>query len=146
MFLKLAAILGVEDNYPELQMKPAFAQVPNLVITDAVSPLKPAMDGDVKVFRPHHRRDGVEHRRAAAVRGRVGLQRAVARAHDPRQPRATSCGSIFKNNLPETTGVHFHGVEFADFFQDGVPFVTQLPITPGEEYAYDFVAEPARAR
>jgi FtsP/CotA-like multicopper oxidase with cupredoxin domain len=47
---------------------------------------------------------------------------------------------IFKNNLPETTGVHFHGEEFTDFFQDGIPFVTQLPIIPGEEYAYDFVA------
>ena len=48
---KLADILGVEDNYPELQQKPAFAQVPNLVLTDAVSPLTPEMDGDTKVFR-----------------------------------------------------------------------------------------------
>ena len=52
---------------------------------------------------------------------------------------------MFKNNLPETTGVHFHGVEFDDFFQDGVPFVTQKPIIPGETFAYDFVAQ-ARAR
>ena len=47
---------------------------------------------------------------------------------------------IFKNNLKETTGVHFHGVEFEDFFEDGVPFVTQKPFAPGEEYAYNFVA------
>ena len=40
--------------------------------------------------------------------------------------------AIFTNNLDETTGVHFHGVEFDDFFQDGVPFVTQQPIVPGE--------------
>ncbi len=40
----------------------------------------------------------------------------------------------FTNNLTETTGVHFHGVEFDDFFQDGIPFVTQLPIIPGETY------------
>ena len=39
--------------------------------------------------------------------------------------------AIFTNNLKETTGVHFHGVEFDDFFQDGVPFVTQKPIVPG---------------
>ena len=50
---------------------------------------------------------------------------------------------MFTNNLKETTGVHFHGVEFDDFFQDGVPFVTQLPIIPGETYAYDFVARNA---
>ena len=47
---------------------------------------------------------------------------------------------LFKNNLNETTGVHFHGVETDDFFQDGVPFVTQLPIVPGETYTYEFTA------
>ena len=51
--------------------------------------------------------------------------------------------AIFRNNLKETTGVHFHGVEFDDFFQDGVPFVTQKPIVPGEEYAYEFTANNA---
>ncbi len=35
-------------------------------------------------LQPHHRRDGVEDRRAAAVRGRARLQRAVARTDDPR--------------------------------------------------------------
>ena len=48
--------------------------------------------------------------------------------------------AIFTNNLKETTGVHFHGVEFDDFFQDGVPFVTQKPIIPGESYTYEFTA------
>ena len=49
----------------------------------------------------------------------------------------------FTNNLTETTGVHFHGVEFDDFTQDGIPFVTQLPIKPGETFAYEFVARNA---
>ena len=48
---KLADILGVEDDYPELQQKPSFAQVPNLVLTDALSPVTPELDGDTKVFR-----------------------------------------------------------------------------------------------
>ena len=47
---------------------------------------------------------------------------------------------VFTNNLKETTGVHFHGVEFDDFFMDGVPFVTQKPIVPGETYTYEFTA------
>ena len=72
------------------------------------------------------------------------LQRPVAGADDPRRPRATRSGPIFTNNLKETTGVHFHGVEFDDFFQDGVPFVTQKPIVPGETYAYEFTAEQRR--
>ena len=51
--------------------------------------------------------------------------------------------AIFKNNLKETTGVHFHGIDFDNFFMDGVPFVTQLPIPPGETFTYEFVANPA---
>ena len=32
-------------------MKPAFVQVPQLVLSDALTPLEPEIDGDVKVFR-----------------------------------------------------------------------------------------------
>jgi FtsP/CotA-like multicopper oxidase with cupredoxin domain len=49
----------------------------------------------------------------------------------------------FTNNLPESTGVHFHGIEFEDFRQDGVPFVSQLPFVPGETFSYEFTASPA---
>ncbi len=51
--------------------------------------------------------------------------------------------AMFTNNLNETTGVHFHGVQFDDFFQDGVPFVTQKPIAPGATYTYEFTASDA---
>ena len=50
-FTKLAAQLGAADNYPELQKKPSFVQVPNLVLTDVLKPLAYEMDGDVKVFK-----------------------------------------------------------------------------------------------
>ncbi len=49
----------------------------------------------------------------------------------------------FTNNLDETTGVHMHGIDFDDFRMDGIPFVTQLPITPGETFTYEFVARPS---
>ena len=39
----------------------------------------------------------------------------------------------FTNNMTEPTGVHFHGIEFTDFKQDGVPFVTQLPVRAGRD-------------
>ena len=42
-----------------------------------------------------------------------------------------------KNNLPESTSIHWHGLEMADNKQDGVTFVTQDPITPGSTYIYD---------
>ena len=136
---KLADILGVEDDYPELQQKPSFAQVPNLVLTDALTPLEPEVDGDTKVFRVTvEEMDWRIDELAAPVRA-LGYNGQwpgpTIRVNQGDRVRA-----IFTNNLPETTSVHFHGVEFDDFFQDGVPFVTQKPIIPGEEYAYEFTA------
>ncbi len=49
----------------------------------------------------------------------------------------------FTNNMPEPTGVHFHGIAFDDFTMDGVPFVTQLPFATGESFTYEFTATPA---
>lgn len=46
------------------------------------------------------------------------------------------------NNLDETTGVHMHGIAFDDFHMDGIPFVTQPPIVPGETFVYEFTATP----
>ena len=41
------------------------------------------------------------------------------------------------NKLPESTAIHFHGLELPND-QDGVPFITQPPIKPGESYTYEF--------
>jgi len=46
---------------------------------------------------------------------------------------------VLKNELPESTSVHFHGVEVPND-QDGVPFITQPPVKPGESYTYEFTA------
>jgi FtsP/CotA-like multicopper oxidase with cupredoxin domain len=46
---------------------------------------------------------------------------------------------IVKNELDESTSVHFHGVELPND-QDGVPFITQPPIKPGATYTYEFTA------
>jgi FtsP/CotA-like multicopper oxidase with cupredoxin domain len=46
---------------------------------------------------------------------------------------------ILHNELPESTAVHFHGVELPND-QDGVPFITQPPVKPGQTYTYEFTA------
>jgi FtsP/CotA-like multicopper oxidase with cupredoxin domain len=46
---------------------------------------------------------------------------------------------IVKNELPESTSVHFHGVILPNNM-DGVPFITQPPIKPGQSFTYEFVA------
>jgi FtsP/CotA-like multicopper oxidase with cupredoxin domain len=47
-----------------------------------------------------------------------------------------------KNELDQSTAVHFHGLELPND-QDGVPFITQPPIKPGESFTYEFVVPNA---
>ena len=49
---------------------------------------------------------------------------------------------VVKNELDESTSVHFHGLELPND-QDGVPFITQPPIKPGETCTYGFVVPNA---
>jgi FtsP/CotA-like multicopper oxidase with cupredoxin domain len=42
-----------------------------------------------------------------------------------------------KNDLPEETTVHWHGVRVPNAM-DGVPHLTQKPIAPGDTFAYEF--------
>jgi manganese oxidase len=44
---------------------------------------------------------------------------------------------VLKNDLPESTVIHFHGLELP-IEMDGVPFITQPPVKPGESYTYEF--------
>jgi FtsP/CotA-like multicopper oxidase with cupredoxin domain len=44
---------------------------------------------------------------------------------------------IFENRLPESTTVHWHGLEIP-IEQDGVPWISQKPVPPGERYIYEF--------
>ena len=49
---------------------------------------------------------------------------------------------ILHNELSESTAVHFHGLELPND-QDGVPFITQPPVKPGQSYTYEFVVPNA---
>ena len=44
---------------------------------------------------------------------------------------------VVHNKLPEATTIHWHGLELP-VKQDGVPFVTQDPIAPGDTFVYEF--------
>ena len=47
-----------------------------------------------------------------------------------------------KNELPESTAIHFHGLEVPND-QDGVTFITQKPVKPGDSYVYEFTVPNA---
>ena len=134
-FAKLADILGAADNYPELGQKPSFAQVPQLVLSDVLTPLKPELDGDAKVFRLTIDKIDQKIDELKPPIAALGYNKQWP-GPTIKVTQGDKVRAIFTNNLDETTGVHFHGVEFDDFFQDGIPFVTQKPITPGESYTY----------
>ncbi|HYL61566.1 MAG TPA: copper oxidase [Candidatus Methylomirabilis sp.] len=44
---------------------------------------------------------------------------------------------VFENKLPESTSLHWHGLE-VPIEQDGVPWISQKPVAPGEKYVYEF--------
>ena len=109
-FAKLADILGAADDYPELKLKPAFAQVPQLVLNDLLTPLKPELDGKVKVFKLTI--DDIDQHIDEL------LPTTKALGYNKQWPGPTirvtqgdQVRAIFTNNLKETTGVHFHGVD-----------------------------------
>ena len=52
---------------------------------------------------------------------------------------------IVKNNLPDATTVHWHGLD-VPWQMDGVAGVTQEAIQPGKEFRYEFTALPAGTR
>ena len=138
-FAKLVDILGASDGYPELKTKPSFAQVPQLALSDVLKPLTPRLWGGVKVFKltvDEINQSIDELKPPVAGLGYNGQWPGPT----IRVTQGDKIRVIVTNNLRETTGVHFHGVLFDDFFQDGVPFVTQKPIIPGETFTYEFTA------
>lgn len=46
---------------------------------------------------------------------------------------------VVKNELPESTAIHSHGVMLPNNM-DGVPFITQPVIKPGESFTYEYTA------
>jgi FtsP/CotA-like multicopper oxidase with cupredoxin domain len=46
-----------------------------------------------------------------------------------------------KNDLPEGTTTHWHGLPVPNRM-DGVPYVTQEPVQPGQSFVYEFKASP----
>jgi FtsP/CotA-like multicopper oxidase with cupredoxin domain len=52
---------------------------------------------------------------------------------------------ILKNDLPEPTTIHWHGIDVPTTM-DGVPDISQPAVQPGETFIYEFEARPAGTR
>ncbi|HLE77924.1 MAG TPA: multicopper oxidase domain-containing protein [bacterium] len=103
-------------------------------------PFTPKIVGGVKVFEIT----------ASAVEWEVepGVRRA-AFAYNGQVPGPTirvtegdRVRVVLKNSLPESTSIHFHGLTTPNAM-DGVPYITQPPVRPGQTFTYEFEAKPA---
>jgi FtsP/CotA-like multicopper oxidase with cupredoxin domain len=101
-------------------------------------PLQPRVENGVKIFEltcapSSWEYDAGKHADAWAYNGQVP-------GPEIRVTEGDKVKVVVKNDLPESTAVHFHGVIVPNKM-DGVPFVTQPPIKPGESFTYEFTVK-----
>lgn len=71
-----------------------------------------------------------KQKRAIAVNGQIPMPTLTFTEGDTAE-------IVLHNQLQESTSLHWHGVQLPNR-EDGVPFLTQMPIAPGETYTYRF--------
>jgi FtsP/CotA-like multicopper oxidase with cupredoxin domain len=132
------ATSGVHQSGSKIRNKatsspPPAAPIP--MLTPDVPDLRHEMDGATKVFRLT----------AEPVRRKIAPFKTIDTwGYNGSCPGPTiqiqqgdRVRIIFENKLPESTTVHWHGLE-VPIEQDGVPYISQKPIPPGEKHIYEF--------
>ena len=132
----LAKDLGMAEYLGEPEQDPEFT-----LVQHGNQPLEPTIDGDWKVFdmtvdQMDWQIDAMKEPVKALGYNKMWPGPAL------RVVEGDKVRINVTNNLDETTGVHMHGIEFDDWHMDGIPFVTQPPIIPGETFPYEFIATP----
>lgn len=98
-------------------------------------PLAYEMDGDVKVFQLTCRVQKWEFEPGKFVD--AWTYNGVVPGPEIRATEGDKVRILVKNELPQSTGVHWHGLMLPNNM-DGVPFMTQPPIKPGGSFTYEF--------
>ncbi len=106
------------------------------VITTDVGDLPYEMDGDTKVFRltAHVFKQGIAPDKTIDVWGFNGS----APGPTIQVTQGDKVRVIFKNELPESSSIHWHGFE-DHIGYDGMPGISQEPVKPGETFTYNFL-------
>lgn len=98
-------------------------------------PLEPIMDGDVKVFTLTCQ--VVEWEYAVGKTVEALTYNGVVPGPEIRVTEGDKVRILVKNDMPHSTSVHWHGL-ILPIEMDGVPFITQPPIKPGEAFVYEW--------
>lgn len=102
-------------------------------------PLKPQMNGDTKEF--HLFIDIAQQEPVPAYRFHTLAFNNQIPGPEIRVTRGDKVRVIFENRTELNHTIHWHGLH-VPWRMDGVPYVTQMPVMPGNKFVYEFVAEP----
>ncbi len=99
-------------------------------------PLEPEMDGNVKVFRLTC--EEIEWDTGGGMTFPAMAYNGMVPGPEIRVTEGDEVRFVVTNNMTQPHNIHFHGLRVPNNV-DGVPFVTQPPINPGETQEYQFV-------
>ena len=98
-------------------------------------PLEFTLDGDVKVFDLVCQ--VVDWEVTPGNRVEAWTYNGVTPGPEIRVTEGDKIRVNVTNELPQSTAVHWHGLIVPNSM-DGVPYITQPPIKPGESFTYEF--------
>lgn len=101
-------------------------------------PLEYELDGDVKVFRLEAKLADWEV--SPGVTKKAWTYNGMVPGPEIRVNLGDTVRIHVTNSLDEPTTVHWHGLMVPNA-QDGVPYITQDPIYPGETFTYEFTTK-----
>jgi len=102
-------------------------------------PLEPSLKGDVKEF--HLSIDIYQQEVVPGFKFHTLAFNNQIPGPEIRVNKGDHVRVIFKNNTELNHTIHWHGI-YVPWRMDGVPYVTQMPVMPGKEFVYEFIAEP----
>ena len=105
------------------------------VETPDVPKLPWTMDNGVKVF--HLVAEPVERRLVPFKKMQVWGYNGSCPGPAIQVVREDRVRIVFENHLPESTTIHWHGLE-VPAGMDGVPYISQKPVPPGGRFVYEF--------
>ncbi len=108
---------------------------PVTVTTPDIPKLPWTMDGDIKVF--HLIAEPVKRELMPGRMIDAWGYNGVCPGPTIEAVRGDRVRIILENRLPEPTTMHWHGLEIPNRM-DGMPYISQKPIAPGGQYAYEF--------
>ena len=133
-FLQGAALAGT-SLAANGSARAARAQSASAVVTPDLPSLPYTLENGVKVF--HVIAEPVKRRivpfKTMDVWGYNGTSPGPAIQVD----QGDRVRIVFENRLPESTTIHWHGLE-VPIEMDGVPYISQPPVPPGGRFVYEF--------